>query len=144
MPADRITLISNANIVDDNGKASETFKQWLTTAMNGINEGITPIETLSIVAAKSLPHVSVTNILIRVVSSTAGNVQSTAIPQIAEGFDGQIITYEGTDNTKTVTIAELNGVELLGVSAVLKNGDSITLVFNAARKIWRELSRSIK
>jgi hypothetical protein len=144
MPIDRVNLLVNTNVADDKGKASDGLKRWFNDVMTGINEGITPIKTLSVVAAKSLVHVKVKNILIRVISGTAGNVQSAINPQIAAGFDGQIITYLGTDNVRTVTIAELNGVELLDISAVLKNGDSITLMFDAVRSIWRELYRSIK
>jgi hypothetical protein len=65
-------------------------------------------------------------------------------PTISAGFDGQEITLEGSDNVKTVTLNDGNGLQLQGGNSItLKNGDVIKLHYNSYRNIWIENYRSI-
>ncbi len=96
--------------------------------------------SLSVVAATG---VNPTRSLIRVISSTAGNVIITANPSIADGNDGQFLILEGTSNTQTVTINNGNGVQLSGgESMILGLGNTLTLIYNDSRSVWVETSRS--
>jgi len=71
-------------------------------------------------------------------------VNITADPQIADAYkDGTRITIIGTSDVNTLTLDDGTGLALAGgVSMVLGQYDSITLVFNEAMGIWIEISRS--
>ena len=61
-----------------------------------------------------------------------GPIDITAVPQIVDGVDGDILTLTGTSNTNTVTIQDAVDIALnKGLPAVLGDGDSITFVYNA-------------
>jgi len=61
-----------------------------------------------------------------------GAIDITAVPQIVEGLDGDILTLTGTSNTNTVKLEDSGTLALIGgLPAVLGDGDTITFVFNA-------------
>lgn len=115
-------------------------RDWFTQIRDEVNLGPNPADQ-DLSATDSILPVSQ---LIRVQSATSGNVTLTSNPQIENGDDGQTITLEGLDNTKTVTISSGNGLELETSPTVLKQGSIINLHYNAARNIWIENYRSLK
>lgn len=97
---------------------------------------------LSVVAATGIsPIANNANLLMPVESSTAGDTTVTANPAIAAGTDGQTLIIIGTNDTKTVTLTDGNGI-------TLDNGLSITLGLNDTIKFvsyggtWAETSRT--
>jgi len=61
-----------------------------------------------------------------------GPIVITAVPQIVDGIQGDVLTLTGTSNTNTVTIQDAGDIVMrLGRPAVLGDGDSITFVYNA-------------
>lgn len=80
---------------------------------------------------------------IKIQSSTAGNLDITANPQIVAGTDGQIICFIGQDNTKTVQFDTGTGLTLAGGAAcTLGLGDTLELVYDSGLALWCEISRS--
>lgn len=60
-----------------------------------------------------------------------GPIDITAVPQIVDGLQGDILTLTGSSNTNTVTIDDASDLALIGGgSVVLTDGDSITFVYN--------------
>lgn len=71
-----------------------------------------------------------------------GAVTVTATPQIsAPGFDGQILTLFGTDDTKSVTLNHGTGLVQNG-PCTLKSDRSITYRGDATTGVWRETGRN--
>lgn len=61
-----------------------------------------------------------------------GPVNITAVPQIVDGLQGDILTLTGTSDTNTVTFEDAAGVAMRSDKyMVLGDGDSITFVYNA-------------
>ena len=93
---------------------------------------------IDIVAANGLT--SITDPIMRVQSSTAGDALVTANPQIVSGSEGEYLTVVGNDDTKTVTFTTGNGLKL-------DNGQNFTLGFNDilellfVNSLWTEVSR---
>lgn len=74
------------------------------------------------------------------VVGSPGAVVVSANPQVAAGtVVGQELLLQGTDNTKTVTLANGTGLELNG-ACVLKSGSRLSLVWDGT--IWGEVSRN--
>ena len=121
--------------------ASEHFNTWFLRAKDQINRGEDPGDTQNIASGGAIQlSGEVTGLLIRVQSSTAANVDIT---QIEAGFDGQVITAEGMDATKTVTIKSGGNVKLAGAADfILGLNDVITFHFNASKAVWIENTRS--
>lgn len=93
-----------------------------------------------IVATTGIATVSDMNI--RIQSSTAGDSTVTANPAIVAGSSGQILTLFGVDNTKTVTFTDGNGIKLdTGQSITLGLDDNIS--FKYINTNWVEISRII-
>ena len=65
----------------------------------------------------------------------------TANPQIADGYDGQIITILGSSDVNTLTLDDGTGLALTA-QCVLGAEDAITLIYDSINDIWREVSRS--
>ena len=65
----------------------------------------------------------------------------TANPQIVAGQQGTLLTLVGTDNTNYVIISAGNGTDLTS-QAVLKSGNTLSLVYNTTSSLWCETSRS--
>ena len=65
--------------------------------------------------------------------SDGGAVDISASPQIVAGLQGDVLTLYGTSDTNTIQLDDAAGVHLINdYSMVLKDGDSITLVYNAS------------
>lgn len=79
-----------------------------------------------------------------VIQGSNGDVYITKNPQIAPGFDGQVVVLFGNDDTKKVKIENGNGVKLRGgVEMWLGNLDHIELTyFNSSS--WNENNRGDK
>lgn len=69
-------------------------------------------------------------------------VDITKNPQIAPGFDGEEITIIGTSDSRTLTLDDGNGLQLLGTRFILGSGDVITLLYIQTMGLWVEKSRS--
>ena len=77
----------------------------------------------------------------------AGNAAAVTLdvdPAVADGAaDGQIVYIQGCSDANTVTIADACNTQLAGgASAVLGEGDILTLLWDAGGSVWREVSRS--
>lgn len=93
---------------------------------------------LSVVAATGIATVA--DRIIPVESSTAGDSTVTANPAIVAGTNGQRLTIIGTDDTKTVTFDDGNGLALdNGQSITLGENDVLELVFY--NSLWIETTR---
>ena len=78
------------------------------------------------------------------VEGNGGAVTLDTDPAVADGTaDGQIVYIQGCDDTNTVTIADACNTQLAGAaSAVLGEGDILTLLWDTGGSLWREVSRS--
>lgn len=67
----------------------------------------------------------------------------TAFPQIVRTgiVQGTLLTLVGTSDTNSVTVKTSNGTDLTS-QMVLKNGNTLSLVYNATSSTWCETSRS--
>ena len=75
--------------------------------------------------------------------NTTAPINITAVPQIADGTDGQRITIVGSSDTNTLTLDDANGLQLVGgASCVLGSGDTIVLLYITTLDLWIEISRS--
>lgn len=137
---------TDIELLDENMKSANLhWGDWFEEVEHHVNRGEIPANAQDI-----LPNIGIglssetTNIIIRIQSAGSGTVDITANPQIEFGFDGQFITIEGMDNTKTVKLDDGNGLKLTGgTAAILKNNDTISFHFNAEKKLWIENTRAI-
>jgi len=100
------------------------------------------IDTLvSVVAGTGISSISDnSDVIVPVESSTAGDTTITANPAIVAGHDGQRLTIIGTDNTKTVTFNDGNGLALdNGQSFTLGENDILELIYY--NSLWIEITR---
>lgn len=144
----KIGLLPNiTNIINEQSSPQEAthWHNFLQTIHSAIEKGQPVGNAVPIIAAQGIVlEQSIRSSIVRIISATSGNCTITANPQIIAGFDGQELTLEGSDNTRTVTLSNGNGLQLLGGATItLKNGDIIKLHYNAVRTIWIENYRSI-
>jgi hypothetical protein len=101
-------------------------------------------KTSSIAAATGIPATDIqNNRVIYLESSGACSVDLNAVPQIAAGADGQIITLIGRYNDETIKLDDGDGLALANnVSHTLKAKDSITLMYSSGLAEWIEISRT--
>lgn len=96
---------------------------------------------LSVVAGTGI--VSVQDEIVIVESNTAGDTNITANPQITLGIEGERRSIIGTDDTKTVTLDDGDGLVMVGgFSFTLKNNYVINFVMR--NSLWVEESRSVQ
>lgn len=130
--------------IADGTSLSNHYSDWFLRLKDQVNRGNVPGGTLDILAGDGiqLPG-AVTNVIIRVQSATAGNVDIVANPQIEYGFDGQYIMLEGMSDTKTVQLDNGDGLKLAGgASFTLGLDDTISFIFNLSKSLWIETNRS--
>lgn len=65
----------------------------------------------------------------------------TANPQIVAGTQGTLLTLVGTSDTSYVIVSTSSGTDLTQ-QMVLKNGNTLSLVYNTTSSLWCETSRS--
>jgi hypothetical protein len=65
----------------------------------------------------------------------------TANPQIVAGRQGTLLTLVGTSDTNYLIVSTGNGTDLSS-QMVLKNGNTLSLVYNSTSSLWCETSRS--
>lgn len=76
------------------------------------------------------------------VVSSGGAVDISSNPQIVSSQDSDRLTLQGTSDTDTIKLDDGAGLALFkGNSFTLKNGYSITLVYNSSTGLWQETSR---
>jgi len=125
-------------VVDKQGKLTRIWDVFLTNVQQLIDFGEPISRTLEITATDGIGFRNNFDQL-RIVSATSGNTTITANPQIKEGFDGQIGKLIGTNNTRTVTIANGNGLVLKGSSPLIIAEDIvIQFHYNKSRNVWIE------
>jgi hypothetical protein len=108
--------------------------------MNRLTNNINP-EVIDIVDTIGIDNVDYPITIIQ--SSTAGDCNITANPQIIAGTAGQHLYLIGNDNTKTVTLNHNNGLSLTdGLSFTLGLNGIISLIY--VNGLWIEKSRSDK
>lgn len=117
---------------------------WLQDTNNLMRKGypIGDVENIEATIGIGVPT-DFKDVHVRLQSATSGNTTITADPQIKEGVDGQVISLEGNDSVKTVTLQNGNGLKLNGATSfVLGKNDIITLYFNKPDSLWVEKYRS--
>lgn len=65
----------------------------------------------------------------------------TAATQIVAGMQGTLLTLVGTSDINSVTIKTGNGTDLTS-QMILKNNNTLSLVYNTTSSLWCETSRS--
>lgn len=130
-------------LIDPAGKLTPAWQSYFDHLKNEVNLGEAPADIQLVTATVSIKVGSQkTGITIRVVSASAANVTVTANPQVEAGFDGQLITLVGEDNTRTVTLNDGTGLHLSG-TIVLKENTNLILEYNAYKSVWIEKSRAL-
>lgn len=125
--ATNLSLGTGDDVTHKNLTLSEVLKESISAVMD-------------IVAAAGITAIADQTLIIQ--SSTAGDADISAVsPQIVAGTAGQHLYLIGNDNTKTVTIADGNGLSLnTGQPFTLGDTDTIHLISNGSE--WVEVSRS--
>lgn len=132
----------DANVLD-NEQLSQHYSDWFVSLKDAANEGEIPQPTQEIIDTVGVQIPSPVNNLMVRIKSDGGAVDITANPQISSGFDGQVITLEGMDDTDTVQLDDGDGLKLAGgASFTISNNDVISLHYNAAKDLWIENTRS--
>ena len=130
-------------VLDKQGKMSPAWQKYFEANKDEVNRGENPADTQGISATVSIKVTSPrTNITIRMISATAGDTNVTAVPQVLAGFDGQLITLFGEDDTKTVTLHDGDGLKL-SAGITFKEHTSLVLEYNAEKKLYIEKSRAL-
>ena len=133
MPVRRMRIGNNGNVYIGDGAANHTLEVSGTF-------GFVPSADVSMSAGTGL---TVTNTIMRVVSSGAGDTTITANPSIVDASDGRMVIIQGTSDTQTVTFNDGNGLALAGGAAMtLGKGDTLTLYRDAGDDLWYEVARS--
>ena len=131
------------NLTDAAGKLQPSWQTYFNNARDEINLGEAPAPQQEISASGGVKVTSQrTNITIRIISATGGNTTVAANPQISVGFDGQVITIIGENNTRTVTLNDGNGLKLSS-SVTLKEHTNLALEYNASKLLWIEKTRAL-
>ncbi|MHC4634571.1 MAG: hypothetical protein ACYSYU_05070 [Planctomycetota bacterium] len=131
------------NVLDNHGKMSPAWQKYFEANKDEVNRGENPAAQQAIAASVGIKVTSQrTNITIRIISATAGDTNVTANPRVSLGFDGQVITLVGEDDTKTVTLADGNGLKL-SASITLKEHTNLVLEYNKAKALWIEKGRAL-
>ncbi|NCD32340.1 MAG: hypothetical protein EOL87_02860 [Spartobacteria bacterium] len=77
------------------------------------------------------------------VQGSGGNVNITAVPQIANGYPGQLLTLQGTLNDRLVILEDGNGIQTaLDQPFALGLFDTIQFIFDPVTANWVEVNRS--
>lgn len=128
------------NVTDvESGTFKSFWYKWFSSVTKFVNEGQ---EASAVTEIDSNVGIRVISTLMRVISSTSGNVDITANPQVSKGFDRQTLTIEGNSDIKTVQLDNGNGLDLKGGTMILGEGDVIGLHYNAVRSVWIENYRN--
>lgn len=131
------------DLLDQSGKLKTAWRTYFHDARDEINLGEAPAPQQEIAATVGIKVTSQrTNITIRVISGSAGDTNVTANPRVSTGFDGQVITIVGEDNTKTVTLADGNGLKL-SAGITFKEHTNLVVEYNAEKKLWIEKTRAL-
>jgi len=131
-------------ITENSPKTLKNMDKWLDHVYGLVRYGEPQSEIIDVSSSGGI-NVSTDYKLVnlRVKSITSGNVVITRDPQISFGVEGQTITLEGSDNTKTVTLETGRGLKLKGgADFVLVKYAVINLRFNKSENVWVEHSRS--
>jgi hypothetical protein len=125
----------DGTLTDDSDNAVPTEKAVKTY----VDSHVSSVSSLvSVVAGTGISAVTAINIPVE--SSTAGDTTVTATPAIVAGTDGQRVRLIGTDDTKTVTFTDGNGLALdNGQSFTLGENDILEFVYY--NSLWIETSR---
>jgi hypothetical protein len=110
---------------------------WLGKLRDHVNFGEPPSDVVEITNNESIGIISS---LMRVISKTAGNV--TALGITTGHYDGQNFSIEGSDDTRTVTLIDGNGIKLINGNMILKENYIIKFHYNATKKLWIENYRN--
>lgn len=131
------------HIMIENNEFSSAWNKWFEEVKDEVNRGEIPKETQNINAVDGISVVSPrTNLLMRVISASSGDANITKNPQITFGFDGQVITLIGQDDTKTVTLHDGDGLHLSS-GITLKKNTNLVLRFDKNQNLWIEQSRAL-
>lgn len=130
-------------VLDEQGKMSPAWQKYFETNKDEVNRGENPAPQQEIAATVGIKVTSQrTNITIRIISATTGDTNVTATPQVLEGFDGQLISVFGEDDTKTVTLHDGDGLKL-SAGITFKEHTNLVAEYNASKKLWIEKTRAL-
>ena len=107
----------------------------------------TPTSDNNITAGTGVTAAMILSRIVRVAGS-GGAVTITATPNVADMTDGQIVIFQGTDDTNTVTFQDesnlANSALALsgGADMTLGQGDMLTIMYDLGDDKWYEISSS--
>lgn len=142
----KIVPVEKNEIPKPGNDLTNNWLDFMTDLTNQITLGSQPSVVQDITALAGIKlSLGTQDVLMRIQSATAGNVDITANPQINDGFDGQRINIEGSDAAKTVQLDDGDGLQLTGgTSFTLAEGDTISFHYNLTKNVWIENTRSQK
>lgn len=127
-------------------KYDATLQRWIPTGGSAANATPSVVGTSSAAQAVTAAGgitANTTSILqtIYIIGDPAA-VTVVATPQISAGaIEGQQMILIGTDNTKTVELADGNGLKLNG-GVILGSSSMIQLYWDKTAALWREITRN--
>jgi len=126
--------------------ATQFHMNWEQIKMTGGTIYV-PSSDNVIAAATGITAAMMVKKIVRVVGNT-GDITITATPSLADMSDGQVVIFQGTDDTDTVTFqdeAQLGNSDLqldAAADMTLGLGDTLTIMYDLGEDEWFELSRS--
>ncbi|MFX0132172.1 MAG: hypothetical protein ACFFDN_00870 [Candidatus Hodarchaeota archaeon] len=128
--------ITEAGIISNQKK--QRFGTWLDDLTANVN-GKRRVSELQNVGL-TIPINPKTEI-IRIEGTNAGDQQITGI-QIPPTHDGALLKVVGTNDSKTVTLRDGDGLKLTGGNITLGFGKVLNLHYDAILEVWVENSRN--
>lgn len=103
-------------------------------------EDYTTLSTGNIVAGTGITSALLSNVMYY---NGGSAIDISSVPQIADGYDGQIIRIIGSSDTNTLTLDDTNGLQTAGgASFIIGLGDFIQLIYIQTLDLWIECFRS--
>ena len=138
-----LPLIPGINLLVNKGEDSTSWYNFFKFMRDAIGTGqVTNGVRVGGATGINLPSSNQTS-MVRISGNGSGTVVITANPSISQGFDGQSITIEGTDDTNKVTLNNGNGIKLNGgASFTFAKGDIMNLHYSNISSCWLENYRS--
>ena len=145
--SDYLLLSSNGNDTVYNIPSGNQFFQVASTTkmrLGSTGVGYPSVATTTLSTAHS---VTTTGRIMRL-QGDGGATTVASTPSVQAGFDGQMITFVGTDDVNTVTFQDnlnlaASGLRLSGnVNFTLGINDTLTLYYDTVAQTWNEIHRS--
>lgn len=135
-----IAIVSLLNALTESGPSVTNLQASVNSSEKQVQVITNLLDTNSIVINESQGE----HILFVQSSSGAIILSSTPFGVSYDGLDGTRVTLIGTSDTNTVSLlfSDTAKGSLINGSALLEQGDSLTLIWNSTLDRWLEVSRS--